>query len=67
VIGLETVVMTDPFKTDDAAQPTEISARRFAYSVMKTLETAETIDAGTHIMIRMPGGFAIIKKEEERS
>jgi hypothetical protein len=41
--------------------------RRFAYGVLQALENAETIDAGTHILVRMPGGFAIVKKEEERA
>jgi hypothetical protein len=56
---------TDPFKTDDAAHPAEFATRRFAYGVMRALKNANVIDAGTHVLVRMPGGFELRKKETE--
>jgi hypothetical protein len=55
--------MTDPFATNDHENPHEVSARRFAYSVLKALETADIIETDTHKFVKCAGGFAIKKKE----
>jgi hypothetical protein len=54
--------LMDPFKTDDAAAPAEVAARRFAIAVLNALESERIIALGDVALIRVGGGFKIERK-----
>jgi hypothetical protein len=52
-------MIADPFQTDDAANPDEVAARRFAAAAFAALESRERIELPGTTLVRVAGGFKI--------
>jgi hypothetical protein len=54
----------DHFKADDSTEPEELAARRFAYAASAELKINTRIELTGATLIRLPGGFKIVRTSD---